>query len=197
MLCPASSPVPLVSRFTAQIILFDLSVPITIGATVRGKSCAFSDTGMCLNSSSHVQVELFHHSRNIPATISKLLETIDRASGKTIKLKPRVLTKNSSAKVEIALKANSQTFTSEESASGSSGGKGPVIPLETFASNKEMGRVLLRRGGETIGAGEWPSPGHFLILTKPADFTMRRLLRYRAGSVLLSVHTFVGETGVC
>jgi hypothetical protein len=28
-----------------------------------------------------------------------------------------------------------------------------TIPLETFASNKDMGRVLVRRGGETIAAG--------------------------------------------
>jgi len=27
------------------------------------------------------------------------------------------------------------------------------IPLETFSANKEMGRVLIRRGGETIAAG--------------------------------------------
>jgi hypothetical protein len=31
------------------------------------------------------------------------------------------------------------------------------IPLEPASRNKEMGRVLLRRGGETIGAGERPS----------------------------------------
>lgn len=29
----------------------------------------------------------------------------------------------------------------------------PSIPLETAAENKEMGRVLIRRGGETIAAG--------------------------------------------
>lgn len=34
-----------------------------------------------------------------------------------------------------------------------SNAKSPVLPLETGASNKEMGRVLLRRGGETIAAG--------------------------------------------
>jgi len=78
---------------------------------------------------------------------------MDRASGKTVKLRPRVLTKNTSAKVEITLKSSSKTFSSEENVDGPNTGKGPVIPLETFASNKEMGRILLRRGGETIGAG--------------------------------------------
>lgn len=35
---------------------------------------------------------------------------------------------------------------------GTAGGlKG--IPLETFSANKDMGRILLRRGGETIAAG--------------------------------------------
>lgn len=28
------------------------------------------------------------------------------------------------------------------------------IPLEIFAANKDMGRILIRRGGETIGAGK-------------------------------------------
>lgn len=27
------------------------------------------------------------------------------------------------------------------------------IPLETFATNKDMGRILIRRSGETIAAG--------------------------------------------
>lgn len=31
------------------------------------------------------------------------------------------------------------------------------IPIEPFAVNKDMGRILLRRGGETIGAGRPPS----------------------------------------
>lgn len=29
-----------------------------------------------------------------------------------------------------------------------------AIPIETFSTNKEMGRILLRRGGETIAAGK-------------------------------------------
>jgi elongation factor 1 alpha-like protein len=28
-----------------------------------------------------------------------------------------------------------------------------TVGLETFGANKEMGRILLRRGGETVGAG--------------------------------------------
>lgn len=52
--------------------------------------------------------------------------------------------KGGSAEVEITLRA-----------SGMSGPSGTArsIPLEPFSANKDMGRILLRRGGETIGAG--------------------------------------------
>jgi len=58
-----------------------------------------------------------------------------------LKLRISVLTKNASAEVEISLR----------SAGNTAGLKG--IPLEQFSTNKDMGRVLLRRGGETIAAG--------------------------------------------
>ena len=53
----------------------------------------------------------------------------------------RVLQKGAHATVELTLRATS----------GSS--RTPTLPLETAADNKEMGRVLIRRGGETIAAG--------------------------------------------
>lgn len=55
-----------------------------------------------------------------------------------------MLAKLASAKVEVTLRG---TTMSGPSALVS------AIPLETFKANKEMGRVLLRRGGETIAAG--------------------------------------------
>jgi hypothetical protein len=57
----------------------------------------------------------------------------------------RVLTKGTSAEVQIAIRQ--ATF-------GGSGARSTVIPLEPFSINKEMGRILIRRGGETIAAGE-------------------------------------------
>jgi len=54
-----------------------------------------------------------------------------------------VLTKGVSAEVQIALRTGSV---------GSMATARP-IPLEPFSVNKDMGRILLRRGGETIGAG--------------------------------------------
>lgn len=36
VLCPPNAPVPLATIFTARIIVFDIQVPITAGASVRG-----------------------------------------------------------------------------------------------------------------------------------------------------------------
>ncbi|TFK43258.1 EF Tu GTP binding domain-containing protein [Crucibulum laeve] len=119
VLCTPADLVPLTTRFTARIIVFDIQVPITAGASV----------------------ELYHHSRDVPATTVKLISTIDRASGKVIKSNPRVLTKGTSAEVQIALRPTGSTNIARG------------IPLESFAVNKDMGRILIRRGGETIAAG--------------------------------------------
>ena len=56
----------------------------------------------------------------------------------------RVLTKGTSAEVQIVLRSTMASGISSTSR----------IPLETFAANKDMGRILLRRAGETIAAGE-------------------------------------------
>ncbi|KAJ7499229.1 EF Tu GTP binding domain-containing protein [Mycena latifolia] len=130
VLCPPADPVPLASAFTARIIIFDVQVPIISGA----------------------MVELFHHSRDVPATISKLLATLDRTSGKVVKSNPRVVTKASSAEVQITLRAT-----------GPSSNARP-IPLEPYAANKAMGRILIRREGETIAAGLYLNLGSNLHL---------------------------------
>ena len=49
-----------------------------------------------------------------------------------------------SAKVQITLRSGTMSGPSSKQVS---------IPIEPFAVNKEMGRILLRRGGETIAAG--------------------------------------------
>ncbi|KAF9569398.1 EF Tu GTP binding domain-containing protein [Agrocybe pediades] len=122
VLCPLTDVVPIAKQFTARIIVFDIEVPITAGASI----------------------ELFHHSRDVPATTTKLISTIDRTSGKVVKANPRVLTKGSSAEVQIALRS-SQVGSTLVNTRG--------IPLEPFSKNKDMGRILIRRGGETIAAG--------------------------------------------
>ncbi|KAH9850047.1 hypothetical protein C2E23DRAFT_905383 [Lenzites betulinus] len=122
VLCRPTHLIPLVSTFSARIIVFDIQVPITAGTSV----------------------ELFHHSRDVPASISRLISVMDRSNGSIIKNKPRVLTKNMSAEVEISLR--NSTYSGPAS-------RALPIPIEPFSVNKEMGRILIRRGGETIGAG--------------------------------------------
>ena len=65
VLCPTSIPVPMVTTFTAQILVFDVSSPIITGTAV----------------------EVFHHSINLPATISKLVSISEK--GVVTKQKPR------------------------------------------------------------------------------------------------------------
>jgi hypothetical protein len=108
VLCPTTDLVPLLSTFTAQIIVFDIDYPILAGTAV----------------------ELYHHSRDTPATISKLHAVLDKATGEIVKSNPRMLPGGISAKVTIQLRA-------------------PAVPLEPFNVNKGMGRILLRREGHT------------------------------------------------
>ncbi|TFY80059.1 hypothetical protein EWM64_g3953 [Hericium alpestre] len=118
VLCPPTDLIPLASVFTARIIVFDIQVPILAGTSVRRSSSVSGDT----------------------AKPCKL----DRASGSTIKKNPRVLTKGTSAEVQISIRPASMS---------GYGARPQPIPLETFATSKEMGRVLIRRSGETIAAG--------------------------------------------
>nr|GAT53835.1 predicted protein [Mycena chlorophos] len=119
ILCPPTNVVPLAVSFTARIIIFNIQVPIITGAVV----------------------ELFHHSQDVPASISKLIATLDRSSGKVLKTNPRVLAKSTSAEVQITLRPPNNSTVARP------------IALEPYAVNKAMGRILIRREGETIAAG--------------------------------------------
>ncbi|RHZ72463.1 hypothetical protein Glove_242g84 [Diversispora epigaea] len=112
ILCLPSDPVPVTSHFQAQILTFDIKIPITRGFPVI----------------------LHRQSLNEPAVIIKLESIIDRSTGNVTKKNPRHISKSTTAIVEIKLSNRS-------------------IPLETFEDNKELGRIMLRKGGETIAAG--------------------------------------------
>ncbi|GJJ74621.1 elongation factor 1 alpha-like protein [Entomortierella parvispora] len=112
VLCSRDAPIPVTTHFAAQIVVFDVKIPITVGFPVI----------------------MHHQSHNEPGTISKLVATIDKGTGEIVKKSPRHLGKNTTAMVEIKL-------------------SGRAIPLETFKDSKELGRVMLRKGGETIAAG--------------------------------------------
>lgn len=88
-----------------------------------------------------------------------------RCSGSECRLTCRVLQKGVTATVEITLRSTQNA------------GRPPTMPLETAKDNKEMGRVLIRRAGETIAAGTWPCR---VLSTRLID-------RCRAGAWLVSV----------
>ncbi|KAI7901247.1 P-loop containing nucleoside triphosphate hydrolase protein [Cokeromyces recurvatus] len=112
MVCTSANPVPVTTNFEAQIVIFDIRIPITPG----------------------YPVVLHHGSLDEPAMISKLIEILDKSTGEVVKKNPRCLTKGMTAKVQIKLTHR-------------------PIPLETFKDNKQLGRVMLRKNGETVAAG--------------------------------------------
>ena len=67
------------------------------------------------------------------ATVKKLVSQLNKSTGEVVKAKPRCLTGNQSAVVEIIVSRS--------------------IPLELYKSNRELGRFMLRTGGHTIAAG--------------------------------------------
>ncbi|KAI9503521.1 P-loop containing nucleoside triphosphate hydrolase protein [Coemansia spiralis] len=112
IVCSAlSTPVQAVSRFEAQLVIFDPPVPITNGFPAL----------------IHIQ------SLNVPAAINKIIEVFDQRTGEVVKRRPRYIRKGATARVEIVTDT-------------------PVC-LELFKDSKELGRIMLRKNGETIAAG--------------------------------------------
>lgn len=78
-------------------------------------------------------VILHHQSLIEPASIVKLKAQLHKGTGEVIKKNPRCLGNNSCALVEIETTK--------------------VICIERYADCKELGRVMLRIGGQTVAAG--------------------------------------------
>ncbi|KAK9466361.1 hypothetical protein V1512DRAFT_263450 [Lipomyces arxii] len=71
------------------------------------------------------------------AKITKLVAVLDKSTGKVTKSKPRHLISGQTATLELEIL----------------GGGGTGFPLETFKANKDLGRIVLRQDGITVGAG--------------------------------------------
>jgi len=111
VLCDPSQPVPVATRFRARVVVFNIEVPITKG----------------------YPVVLHYGCVSEQATVKKLVSQLNKSTGEVVKAKPRCLTGNQSAVVEIIVSR--------------------PIPLELYKSNRELGRFMLRTGGHTIAAG--------------------------------------------
>ncbi|XP_062506824.1 HBS1-like protein isoform X2 [Corticium candelabrum] len=111
MLCDPSNPVRPVLKFRARIIVFNIEIPITKGFPVM----------------------LHYQSVNEAAVINRLVSVLNKNTGEVIARKPRCLSKQSTALVEI-----------EPARS---------VCVELFKDFKDLGRFMLQSGGTTIAAG--------------------------------------------
>jgi elongation factor 1 alpha-like protein len=77
---------------------------------------------------------MFHSQQlSTPASLRKLLSVDDKKTGELIKKKPKFLTKNMSATVEIRFDC--------------------PVPVELYCTDKGLGRFTLRYNGCTISTG--------------------------------------------
>ncbi|KAL7749438.1 hypothetical protein RI367_004992 [Sorochytrium milnesiophthora] len=117
-------------QFSIGNILCSPAHPIPVTSMIRAKIVVF-DVKVPVTLGFPV---IFHHqSLTETANITKLLELLDKSTGEVSKRTPRCITRGQSAHVEITL--------------------GKPICLDTFETSKELGRFMLRKGGETVAAG--------------------------------------------
>ncbi|KAI9206512.1 HBS1-like protein-like protein [Polychytrium aggregatum] len=111
VLCQVGHPIPITRKIRAQIVTFDISRPLTIGVPVVFHTQSLAEAG----------------------SIKSLISILDKATGEVVKKRPRALTKNLTAEVEIELLR--------------------PLCLEKSADNKFFGRFTLRCGSQTVAAG--------------------------------------------
>ncbi|XP_023211775.1 HBS1-like protein, partial [Centruroides sculpturatus] len=109
--CDPNNPIQVTTRFQARIVVFGIEIPITKGFPVI----------------------LHYQSMSEQAVVKKLISQLHKSTGQVVKKKPRCLTKNSSAIIELEVNR-------------------PVC-LELYKDLRELGRFMLRCGGTTIAAG--------------------------------------------
>ena len=78
-------------------------------------------------------LDLYHHSSHLSVTVTDLIATLDIKTGGVLRKKPRVLSRGCTARVQISFSA--------------------PIAMQTFADNRDLGRILLRLNGETVAGG--------------------------------------------
>ncbi|XP_074600130.1 translation elongation factor EF-1alpha (GTPase) HBS1 isoform X3 [Brevipalpus obovatus] len=111
IVCDLNDPSPVSTRFESRILLFNLPVPLTKG------------------------FPLVLHCKNLQeqVVIKTILAQLNKSTGKVVKNKPRCLTSNTSALVELEASR--------------------PISLELYQDYKDLGRITLRSNGVTVAAG--------------------------------------------
>ncbi|KAL4790782.1 P-loop containing nucleoside triphosphate hydrolase protein [Aspergillus venezuelensis] len=101
VVCHASAPIPNITSFTTKVLAFDHLLPS--------------------------MVDIHRGRLHVPGRISKLVATLDKASGNVLKKKPKIVAPGSVARIVVELDQ--------------------AVPLEAPT------RVVLRAGGDTVAAG--------------------------------------------
>jgi len=112
ILCDPMYPMPIVQRFRAQLLTFG-SLPVPL---LRG-----------------TQSTLHFHNIQVPATLAKLISTLDPRTGEVKQKKPKAIGISTSAVVIVQLER--------------------PICMELYSTYKQLGRFTLRDQGKTLGAG--------------------------------------------
>ncbi|XP_041483669.1 uncharacterized protein LOC121430469 isoform X1 [Lytechinus variegatus] len=111
VICSHHDPIRATTRFQARVVIFNIEVPLTKGFPVL----------------------VHYQSVSEPAVIKKLVSVLHKSTGEVVQKKPKCLTKQMNAIIEIETSR-------------------PVC-LELYKDYKELGRFMLRYGGSTIAAG--------------------------------------------
>jgi elongation factor 1 alpha-like protein len=111
VLCSMDNPAKTTSKIQARVITFNMSTPITNG----------------------FPVVMHYLSVNEPAVVTKLISVLHKGSGEVLKRKPRCLSGNSTAVIQLDISR-------------------PVC-MELYQDCRELGRFMLRSGDSTIAAG--------------------------------------------
>ncbi|KAF7719833.1 Uncharacterized protein PECH_007781 [Penicillium ucsense] len=101
VVCRASAPIKTITTFTTKVLAFEHLMPM--------------------------QVDVHRGRLHVPGRISKLVASLDKASGATLKKRPKVVAPGTVARVEVELDQ--------------------AVPLEAPT------RIVLRAGGNTVAAG--------------------------------------------
>ena len=109
--CSIDYVIPLVKRFKVKVYTFEILFPITKG----------------------MKLIMFVQSLKVTVQVLKLLEQVDTNTGKTIKINPRIFTRNMAGIIEVEAEHK--------------------ICIEKFSNYKSLGRVLFRDRSETVMAG--------------------------------------------
>ncbi|BBN07085.1 elongation factor 1 alpha-like protein [Marchantia polymorpha subsp. ruderalis] len=111
VLCHPDYPVPVVTKLEIRVLILGITVPILRGG----------------------QVVLHAHHARESAKVAELVALLDSKSGAVVRKKPRCLTANQSALIEIIPERS--------------------MCLEVYSQFKALGRIALRDGGKTLAVG--------------------------------------------